>query len=83
MKRFLATAVSLALLAAPALAEPSCKGSGATMPMWQVAKHFEDAGGSISQMKTTNGCYEIYGHENDRRVEAFFDPRSGNELARE
>jgi hypothetical protein len=83
MRRLYFAALPFALLAGPALAEPSCQGDGPMMPMWQVAKSFEETGGTIREIKTTNGCYEIYGHEQERRVEVFFDPRSGSELARE
>jgi len=83
MNKLILAALPFALLAGPALAEPSCKAKGAMMPMWQVAKGFEEAGGTIRQMKTTNGCYEIYGFQQQVRVEAFFDPSTGAEIERE
>jgi hypothetical protein len=83
MKMLYVVGLPLALLAGPVLAEPSCKGDGAMLPMWQVAKGFEDGGGSIREMKTSNGCYEIYGEQAERRVEVFYDPRTGSELERE
>ncbi len=81
--RYLTLALPLALLAAPVFAEPSCKAAVSALPMWQVAKTFEEAGGQIQQMKNTNGCYEIYGHDKDRRVEVFYDPTDGKEIERE
>ena len=83
MRNLTLAALPLVILAAPSLAEPSCKSASGAVPMWQVAKAFEETGASIQQMKTTNGCYEIYGHANDRRVEVFYDPASGRELERE
>ena len=83
MIRLYFAALPLALLSSPALAEPTCKDALTPVPMWQVAKTFEDAGGSISAMKTNDGCYEIYGHQADKRVEVFFDPNTGKELERD
>ena len=70
-------------LAAPAFADPNCKNTPATMPMWQVAKGFEDAGGSIREMKVSDGCYEIYGTNGKTKLEIYYDPASGAELQRE
>jgi hypothetical protein len=81
--RVLRFALLPALLAGPALAAPSCDAGGPTLPMWQVARSFEEAGGSIQTMKSSDGCYEIYGRQGDRRVEIYFDPRTGAELERE
>jgi hypothetical protein len=83
MKILYIVGLPLVLLAGPALAEPSCEAAGAKLPMWQVAKGFEEQGGSIREMKTANGCYEIYGQQAEERVEVFFDPRTGAELERE
>lgn len=70
-------------LAAPAFADPSCKGTEATMPMWQVAKGFEEAGGKIREMKVSDGCYEIYGTNGKAKLEIYYDPASGAELQKE
>ena len=70
-------------LAAPAFADPSCKGSGTSMPMWQVAKGFEEAGGKIREMKVSDGCYEIYGTNGETKLEIYYDPANGAELQRE
>ena len=76
-------ALSLAALATPALAGPDCSGTAATLPMWRVAKVFEEAGGKIREMKLSDGCYEIYGANGDTRLEIYFDPSTGGELERE
>ena len=81
--RALHFALPLALLAGPALAGPDCQAGGPNLPMWQVAKRFEDAGGTIGTMKTSDGCYEIYGRQGEARVEIYYDPRTGAELERE
>jgi hypothetical protein len=73
----------LMLLAAPAFAGPDCSKTPASMPMWQVAKGFEEAGGRIKEMKVSDGCYEIYGTAGDKKVEIYFDPSTGAELERE
>lgn len=70
-------------MAAPAFAGPSCKGVEATLPMWQVAKTFEEAGGKIREMKVSDGCYEIYGTNGETKLEIYYDPASGAELERE
>lgn len=82
MRRFALITLPLILLAAPVLAEPSCK-QAVAVPMWQVAKGFEEAGGTIQSLKVTNGCYEVYGHEKGEKVEVFFDPADGHEIERE
>lgn len=72
-----------ALAALPAAAGPACALTETSLPMWQVAKAFEDQGGKIRQMKLSDGCYEIYGTEGDNRVEIYFDPADGHVLERE
>jgi hypothetical protein len=76
-------ALPLAALAMPAFAGPDCTGTAATLPMWQVAKAFEEAGGKIREMKVSDGCYEIYGKNGDRKLEIYYDPATGAELERE
>ena len=83
MLRLIPAVIAFGALAAPALAEPSCKAGSADLPMWQVAKSFEEAGGSIQKVQRTNGCFEIYGKRADKRVEAFFDPTTGKQIAEE
>ncbi len=82
MKTLALSLLALAL-AVPAFADPSCKETEPTMPMWQVAKGFEDAGGTIREMKVSDGCYEIYGTNGETRLEIYYDPASGAELQRE
>lgn len=84
MMKYTIPALALAALAAPAMAEPDCSKAGAAMPMWQVIKSFEEAGGTVRTAKVTGEkCYEIYGRQNDHKVEIYFDPATGAELDRE
>ena len=53
------------------------------MPMWQVAKTFEEAGGKIRELKVSDGCYEIYGTNGETKLEIYYDPATGAELQRE
>lgn len=76
-------ALPIALAAIPAAAGPNCSRSETSLPMWQIAKNFEDQGGVIRQMKVSDGCYEIYGTEGENRVEIYFDPANGDVLERE
>jgi hypothetical protein len=79
-----AGAAALAALAGPAFAGPDClAGAGPLMPMWKIAQGFEEANGTIQQMKVSDGCYEIYGRQGERKVEIYYDPRSGAELERD
>ncbi|MFO1106841.1 MAG: PepSY domain-containing protein [Amaricoccus sp.] len=80
MTRRIILALPLLALAAPAFAEPSCKAVATPLPMWQVAKNFEEAGGQITNLKVTNGCYEIYGKSDGKKVELFFDPETGAQI---
>jgi len=79
----LAFALGALLIAAPAFAGPDCSGREARMPMWQIAKAFEDAGGQIREMRVSDGCYEIYGTKDAQRLEIYYDPTTGDELERE
>lgn len=83
MRKMILLALPLTIAAGAALAEPSCKPTGPVQPMWQTAKGFEDAGGTIQTMKVDNGCYEIYGKQAGKKVEAFFDPVTGAEIGRD
>lgn len=80
---FLLPAAVAALLAAPAFADPTCAAPATPVPMWPVAKSFEEAGGSIGTMKVSNGCVEIYGKEAGKKVEVWFDPATGAEVGRD
>ncbi len=78
----LALGIAALALAAPAFADPTCK-ADATIPMWQIAKTFEEAGGKIREMKVSDGCYEIYGSNGKTKLEIYYDPTTGAELQRE
>jgi hypothetical protein len=81
--QLIAFALGAVLFAAPALAGPDCSAMKSTVPMWQIAKTFEEAGGTIRQMKVSDGCYEIYGINGDQKLEIYYDPSTGAELERE
>jgi hypothetical protein len=67
----------------PAFAGPDCtEAEEPLMQMWQIAQRFEEAGGKIEQLKVSDGCYEIYGWENEAKVEIYYDPKTGAELER-
>jgi hypothetical protein len=83
MRKLIVAALPFVLLGGTAWAGPSCEATGEMMPMWQVAKGFEEAGGTIQTLKTSDGCYEIYGRQNDKKVEIYYDPHTGAELERE
>lgn len=84
MKTILLPLALATALAAPAFAEPDCSSAGDAMPFWEVIKSFEDAGGTVQVAKVTGDkCYEIYGRQNDAKVEIYFDPATGAELERE
>lgn len=83
MRRILAIAFPVVLVAGAASADPDCSKMAATSPMWQIAKTFEEQGGKIREMKVSDGCYEIYGSQNDKKVEIYFSPTDGSELQRE
>jgi hypothetical protein len=83
MRKFLIAALPLSLLAAPAFAGPDCENMAASTPMWQVARAFEEAGGTIRDMKVEDGCYEIKGDQGGKRVEVYFNPSTGAEIERE
>jgi hypothetical protein len=83
MRNILIAALPLALLAGPAFAGPDCENMAATTPMWQVARAFEEAGGTIRDMKVEDGCYEIKGDQGGKRVEVYFSPSTGAEIERE
>ena len=46
-------------------------------------KTFEEEGGKVLAFKiNSGGCYEIYGSQNDTKMEVFFDPNTGAEIER-
>ncbi len=84
MTKFFLAALPFAavLAAAPAFAGPDCGNMEAKAPMWQAAKSFEEAGGSIRDMKVEDGCYEIKGEQDGKKVEIYYDPSTAAELDR-
>ena len=83
MRATLALAIPAILIAGAASADPNCSKMTASLPMWQVAKTFEEAGGAIRELKVSDGCYEIYGTQNKKKVEIYYSPTDGSELQRE
>ncbi|SEI52591.1 Peptidase propeptide and YPEB domain-containing protein [Azotobacter beijerinckii] len=73
--------LGLALAAPLAFAGPQC--TSADKAQWQDQAKFQEQlkaqGYDIQKFKVTSGnCYEIYGHDKDKRkVEIYFDPVSG------
>lgn len=46
-------------------------------PQMDLQKKLKAEGWKIRMVQTTNGCYEVYGFDaNKKRVEAFFDPKT-------
>lgn len=46
-------------------------------PVEELTAGLTANGWTISNVKTEDGCYEVYGHDKDgKRVEVFFDPAS-------
>lgn len=46
-------------------------------PQMELQKKLSDSGWKVRQVKTWNGCYEVYGFDaNGTRAEAFFNPKT-------
>lgn len=78
MRKLVLTTILAALSAAPALASERCSVPG---DQWRSVDELKsaltDSGWTVSNVKTEDGCYEVYGRDADgKRVEIFFDPRS-------
>ena len=69
-------ALMLAGLAFPALAAERCDVAQANWrPVEELTAELTAKGWTVSNVKTEDGCYEVYGHDQDgKRVEIFFDP---------
>ena len=69
-------ALMLAGLAFPALAAERCDVPQADWrPVEELTADLIAQGWTVSTVKTEDGCYEVYGHDQDgNRVETFFDP---------
>ncbi len=73
-----AVLLSTTVIAAPAFAKDKCD---VPKDEWQSEQAFREAieakGWEIKKFKIDDGCYEIYGHdEQKRRVEAYFNPKT-------
>lgn len=85
MRKFVFTAALLA--AGPALAGPTC--TDAAQDTWLAEEAMKEMIAEygftdISLFKVTSGnCYEIYGYEQDTRVEVYFHPVTGEVVKRE
>ncbi|MFN3279566.1 MAG: PepSY domain-containing protein [Paracoccus hibiscisoli] len=69
-------ALILAGLAFPALASERCEAPQADWrPIEELTADLTANGWTVSNVKTEDGCYEVYGRdETGARVETFFDP---------
>lgn len=69
-------ALILAGLAFPALAAERCDVAEADRrPVEELTADLTAKGWTVSNVKTEDGCYEVYGRdETGARVETFFDP---------
>lgn len=67
-----------ALLVGPALASERCEApQDQWRPVEDLKMELEAKGWTVGNVKTENGCYEVYGKdEAGQRVEIFFDPVS-------
>lgn len=82
MKKLAFTAIFCAT-ALPAFAEPACEPGETLKPVWEAIKTFEEEGGEVLKFKINDGgCYEIYGKLDDKKLEVFFDPNTGEEIER-
>ena len=72
----LPVATLMIAVALPALAEDRCTVPEADWrPVEDLKADLTAKGWTISNVKTEDGCYEVYGHDQDgKRVETFFDP---------
>lgn len=70
--------LALSLFAVPAFASDKCHVSqDQWRPVEELTAAFEAKGWAISNVKTEDGCYEVYAKdETGKRVEAFVDPAS-------
>ena len=79
--RLAAAAICLAAGAAatPAFAEgPTCNVPAAErQPVEALKAKLEAEGWKIANVKTDEGCYEVYAHDaQGRKVEVYFDPKT-------
>ncbi len=71
------------VIGAAVQAGPVCDAEGQKLPPEKVRAMFEEKGYEIKVFKETDqGCYEIYGYENGKKVELYIDPVTGEVLER-
>jgi hypothetical protein len=78
MKKLLIAASLVTFLSVPAFAGAKCDVPEAE---WQsketLQKKLEAEGWKVKNIKTSNGCYEVYGKDaKGNRKETFFDPKT-------
>lgn len=50
-------------------------------PQMELQRKLKDEGWKVRMVRTENGCYEVYGFDNNKaRVEAFFNPKTFERL---
>ena len=86
MRLTLIAAAALMIAAAmPALAEDRCTVPEADWrPVEELKANLSAKGWTISNVKTEDGCYEVYGFDQDnKRAEVFFNPRTFEKVGEE
>lgn len=80
MQKILIAAL-VSLVALPALASDRCHVEKSKWrPVDELKTELSAKGWTISNVKTEDGCYEVYGKdEKGKRVEIFFDPATFEE----
>ena len=69
-------AALVALIAAPAFAEPSCTPGAEAAPVWEAIKSFEEEGGTVIAFKINDGgCYEILRRSQRHQARGLFRPQ--------
>ncbi len=82
MKKLIIATALLSTLSLPALAGATCNVPQADWQTKDVLKaHLVKANWSVKNIKTSNGCYEVYGKDGTgKRRETFFNPKTFVEL---
>ncbi|WP_149143041.1 PepSY domain-containing protein [Gemmobacter caeruleus] len=78
MRKFLIAGLVTLAAAVPALAEERCNvPQDQWRPEADLRADLEGKGWTISNIKTEDGCFEVYGKDQDgKKVEVFIDPAS-------
>ncbi|HMT14067.1 MAG TPA: PepSY domain-containing protein [Aestuariivirga sp.] len=79
MHKIAISVMVLAAFALPAAAAPICQDHPADqwMSTDAITKKVTDMGYVVKKLGTEDGCYEVKGTKDGKRVEAYFDPVSG------